>query len=190
MFKLIPTITAVVGLIVAGTALPATASQATVLPGAVLPGAVLPGAAGDYCAMHVPAASENSYLPDAPVCFATQAEVRAYLTGVTTDVDRSLAAAASVVLGTVYKDANYGGGSLTLWGEGGCVGATFGFPSLASGWNNSISSAKGAGSCWLTLYTATSYGGTRLNCTPNCATIGSLNDQVRSIVFRPTGTFG
>lgn len=47
------------------------------------------------------------------------------------------------------------------------------------------SSAKAYAACWVSLYTAPSYGGTQLLCTPNCATLGSLNDRVLSLVFRP-----
>jgi hypothetical protein len=93
-------------------------------------------------------------------------------------------------LGTAYKDANGGGSSFTFWGSSGCNGVVFGFASLPSGWDNSISSAGGSNGCWVTLYSATNYGGSRLNCTPWCGSVYGLNDNVRSIVFRPTGTFG
>jgi hypothetical protein len=37
----------------------------------------------------------------------------------------------------------------------------------------------------VSLYTGGSYGGTQLLCTPNCASLGTLNDRVLSLVFRP-----
>jgi hypothetical protein len=123
--------------------------------------------------------------PAALVCFDTTAAADAYLDRATA---RSLAA--SVTVGTVYADSNYGGSSLTLWGSNGCAGVTFGFASLSGGWDSRISSARASNGCWVTLYSATSYGGSRITCTPSCSSIGSLNDQVRSLVFRPSGTWG
>ncbi|WP_157000930.1 peptidase inhibitor family I36 protein [Agromyces laixinhei] len=123
-----------------------------------------------------------------PVCFDTREEAAAYIDGITQVASRGVTG--SVVLGTVYSDANYGGSTYTLFGSGSCSGVTYGFPSLSGGWDSSISSAKAANSCWVTLYKATSYGGEKINCMPGCPTVGSLNDQVRSIVFRPQGTVG
>lgn len=124
------------------------------------------------------------------VCFATEAEVAQFLDRMAQSRDRARAVAASVVVGTVYKDANGAGGSLTFWGSSGCAGVTFGFPSLASGWDNSVSAVRASSGCWATAYSATNYGGSRLNCTPYCASVGALNDAVKSLVFRPTGTLG
>ena len=151
-------------------------------------GAAAPDGAGAYCAVQVvpvgtPAGTEK------PVCFGTQADVDTYLTAVTAP-SFARTAAASTILGVVYQDANYGGGSLTMWGAGTCSAATYGFATLDAGWTNSISSAKGSSSCWLTLYSATSYGGDRINCTPACASLSTMNDRSRSVVFRPVGTFG
>jgi len=125
-----------------------------------------------------------------PVCFDTIEEAATYLDRVTQSTSRDATVMANVVIGTVYSDANYGGSSYTLYGTGTCSGVTYGFSSLSGGWDSSISSAKAASSCWVTLYKATNYGGEKLNCTPGCPSIGSLNDQVRSMVFRPQGTVG
>lgn len=124
------------------------------------------------------------------VCFSTEEEVAEYLSGIGVGNTNARGVAASTIIGTVYKDYNQGGQSLTFWGSSSCAGVTFGFPSLASGWNNSISSVRASNGCWVTLYTTTSYGGSRLNCTPYCASVGSWNDNVKSLVFRPQGTFG
>lgn len=146
----------------------------------------------EHCAVQVsPITNDQDHQGAAePVCFATEAEVTEYLDSLGIGDGAARGAAASVIVGTVYKDYNAGGASLTFWGTSGCAGVTFGFSSLASGWDNSISSVRGSNGCWVTLYTATSYGGSRLNCTPYCASIGSWNDNVKSLVFRPTGTFG
>jgi hypothetical protein len=127
----------------------------------------------------------------APRCFATKAEADGFLEASMTQADTfSLSAMASVSLGTLYADTNYGGSSLTMWGSSGCAGVTYGFASLSGGWDSRVSSAKAYNGCWVTLYRGTGYSGDRLNCTPNCSSVGSLNDQVRSVVFRPWGTLG
>ncbi|MBT2517429.1 peptidase inhibitor family I36 protein [Streptomyces sp. ISL-90] len=143
-----------------------------------------------HCAVEVQPTADGATAE--PVCFDTRAEVDGYLQGALAadDNSRMTAAASSTILGRVYTDVNGGGSSLTFWGSSGCYGVTFGFASLPSGWNNTISSAGGSNGCWVTLYTETSYGGSRLNCTPWCGSMGSWNDRTKSIIFRPTGTFG
>lgn len=144
-----------------------------------------PSHAGDYCAVEIEALG-SAQEPAEPVCFDTQGEVDAYLQALTApERARSAAARASTVLGTVYKDAGYGGGSLSFYGTGSCSGATFGFASLDAAWQNTISSAKAFAGCFVSLYSGASYGGAQLLCTPNCASLGSLNDRVLSLVFRP-----
>ena len=141
-----------------------------------------------HCAIEAVAVSEAEAMSE-PVCFDTLDELRIYLESVGVGAT-SRSTAASTIIGTVDKDVNASGASLTLWGSSGCAGETFGFSSLASGWDDSISSARGSNGCWVTLYTETSYGGSNLNCTPYCASIGGWNDNVKSLVFRPAGTFG
>ncbi|MBO0982690.1 peptidase inhibitor family I36 protein [Rathayibacter sp. SD072] len=169
----------------------ATAVVVTALSGptAAASGAPLEGTSGEHCAVQIRETNDRGQ-SETPVCFTTEVQVEEYLSsiGVTDTAGRGVAA--STVVGTVYKDSNGSGASLTFFGSSGCAGTTFGFPSLASGWDNSISSVRASNGCWVTLYTATSYGGARLNCTPYCATIGTWNDNVRSLVFRPSGTFG
>jgi len=145
-----------------------------------------------HCAVEIFELGENTEPPASAVCFATEDEVAAYLAamdGSATD-DSSRATATSIAVGTVYKDAAGAGGSLTFWGSNGCAGATFGFATLASDWEISISSVRATNGCWGTVYAATNYGGTRLNCTPFCSALGALNDSVKSVVFRPSGTLG
>jgi len=104
------------------------------------------------------------------------------------------AASASLILGVIYRDNNYSGRSTLLWGQGtnGCrTGSTYGFPNLANfTQNNVISSAESFVGCWSTFYNEYSYWGDRRNCTPNCATMGTMNNRASSIVYRPSGTLG
>lgn len=145
----------------------------------------------EHCAVEV-AEIGQSEVGAEPTCFSSIEEVGTYLADMDVSERRSNGSSlmTSTVLGTVYKDSYRGGASLTFWGSGSCAGATYGFASLAAGWSSSISSAEGKNGCWLTLYTGTSYGGSSLNCTPYCGTIGGWNDNVGSVVFRPTGTYG
>ncbi|WP_349865485.1 peptidase inhibitor family I36 protein [Leifsonia sp. WHRI 6310E] len=146
--------------------------------------AASPSTGGDYCAVKIEELGSTS-TPASPVCFETQKGADAYLAAVTSRSSLARAAMASVVLGTVYKDANYGGGSLSFYGSGSCAGVTFGFATLDTAWRNAISSARAYSGCFVSLYSAASYGGTQLMCAPNCATLGPLNDRVLSLVFRP-----
>ncbi|SDF04724.1 hypothetical protein SAMN04487781_0022 [Cellulosimicrobium cellulans] len=104
------------------------------------------------------------------------------------------AAASSIVLGVLWRDPSYKGASKVLYGSGtnGChTGSTYGFPNLANLlMNNVVSSASTYAGCWATLYDSSSYAGTKKNCTPHCATLGSFDDRASSVVYRPAGTLG
>ncbi|SDS84672.1 peptidase inhibitor family I36 protein [Microterricola viridarii] len=142
----------------------------------------------EHCAVEAAQLGSTEELAE-PVCFGTTDGLNAFLEKVGAG-NAARGVTANVLLGTVYKDANGTGASLAFYGSSGCAEVTFGFSTLTAGWDNSISSARGSNGCWLTLYTATNYGGSKLNCTPYCSSIGGWNDNVKSLVFRPAGTFG
>ncbi|ARU50833.1 hypothetical protein CBR64_04340 [Cellulosimicrobium cellulans] len=104
------------------------------------------------------------------------------------------AAASSLVLGVLWRDANYKGASKVLYGSGtnGCYGgSTYGFPNLANLlMNNVVTSATTYAGCWVTLYDAYSYAGAKKNCTPHCATLGTFDNKASSVVYRPVGQLG
>lgn len=101
------------------------------------------------------------------------------------------AAAATVIVGKAWTGTSRSGSVLIHYGSGtGCYGVSFGFPTIASTWNNNVLSAEGLNNCWSTQYDGTSYTGALLNCTPYCATLGSFAAKTSSIVYRPTGTWG
>ena len=194
-------VTAVLAAVVAFTAADGLAAPAARAAGATAPAApdaidqvADPGQATVHCAVEIQPAAELA-AAEAPVCFTTKGDVTRYLDAVTASersrVDASgLAVASSVAVGTVYSNSNGGGSSLTFWGSSGCAGVTFGFASLPSNWSSIVSSGGGSNGCWATMYASTGYAGSRINCTPWCGGLGALNDRVRSIVFRPTGTWG
>ncbi|WP_157432229.1 hypothetical protein [Agromyces italicus] len=181
-------------------AMPASAEPRTASPAALelsesALSARAPAGAELHCALDIGSAEAPRAKVPEPVCFSSVDEVDRYLEERSAAVgSRSLAAgsvaAASVAVGRIYKDINKGGSSLTFWGSSGCDGATFGFPSLSSSWNTSVSSIIGLNGCWATGYLATSYGGSRMNCMPYCSALGSYNDRIKSLVFRPKGTLG
>lgn len=149
-----------------------------------------PSRAEVHCVVEVHPVDSNERQA-APRCFPTKGEADRHLDASMMEADaESRSALSSVAVGTIYADANYGGSSLTMWGSSGCAGVTYGFASLSGGWDSRVSSAKGTNGCWVTLYRGTGYSGDRLNCTPACSGVGSLNDQVRSLVFRPWGSLG
>ena len=104
------------------------------------------------------------------------------------------AAASSLVLGVLWRDANYKGTSKVLYGSGtnGCyTGSTYGFPNLANLlMNNVVTSATTYAGCWVTLYDSYSYAGAKKNCTPHCATLGTFDNKASSVVYRPVGQLG
>ncbi|WP_426309599.1 hypothetical protein [Cellulosimicrobium sp. E-16] len=104
------------------------------------------------------------------------------------------AAASSLVLGVLWRDANYKGASKVLYGSGtnGCyTGSTYGFPNLANLlMNNVVTSATTYAGCWVTLYDSYSYAGAKKNCTPHCATLGTFDNRASSVVYRPAGQLG
>ncbi|MGN7704640.1 hypothetical protein [Cellulosimicrobium sp. 22601] len=114
--------------------------------------------------------------------------------GLGTTARATTAAASSLVLGVLWRDANYKGASKVLYGSGtnGCYGgSTYGFPNLANLlMNNVVSSATTYAGCWVTLYDSYSYAGAKKNCTPHCATLGTFDNKASSVVYRPVGQLG
>ena len=189
---------AAAGLVLTAAAVlvPVVPAGAETLIDPTAPAAHAPRAVEEHCVIGldaVEAADRAGTEAPEPVCFATLDEVDRYLAEQTSDDGSRLtaaAASASIAVGRVFKNINKGGSSLTFWGSSGCAGVSFGFPTLTSGWDTSISSVTGLSGCWATAYTTTSYGGARSNCTPYCSNLGTNNDKVKSLVFRPVGTVG
>lgn len=171
-----------IGAVALGLILAASSASASVAVGAPAE------EAQTHCAVQVQPIGVTD-IADSAVCFDTRIEVEQYLGG-TLASEAARGALAETILGTAYKNTDGGGSSFTFWGSSGCAGVVFGFSSLPSEWDNTIGSAGGSNGCWVTLYSLTSYGGSRLNCTPWCSSVYGLNDDVSSLVFRPTGTFG
>jgi hypothetical protein len=95
---------------------------------------------------------------------------------------------ASLLLGTEYADANFGGASLSLFGAGRCDNssdADFRFASLPAGWNDRITSFRSFSNCAQQLFRNTNFGGGSLTIIiSSLANVGAAaNDQASSLTF-------
>ncbi len=93
----------------------------------------------------------------------------------------------STVIGIDYKDANYGGDTLVteVSDLNGCLNTDWGTSSLGLWWNNVISSARAYQYCnhsW--HYENTDYGGTTLDCGTACSSMGVMDNETSSIIWR------
>lgn len=93
-----------------------------------------------------------------------------------------LALASTTVIGIDYSSPNYQGSSL-VWVVNNTVGCNTGYsyvsPTMPSGWNDVVSSARTYGGCINNPhYEHTYYGGAVLNCT--CATMGVMDNATSS----------
>jgi len=100
----------------------------------------------------------------------------------------TVTAAASVLLGTEYANANFGGSSLSLFGGGQCDNssdADFRFASLPTGWNDRISSFRSFSNCAQQLFRNTNFGGGSLTIIiSSLSYVGAAaNDQASSLTF-------
>lgn len=92
----------------------------------------------------------------------------------------------SVILAIDYQHSNYGGVTLTYYGYTGCTSTTsYIVPSLSTvGWDNVVSSTQAFNGCIRNiLYEHPNYGGASLTCTPNCSSVGVMNDATSSRRF-------
>jgi hypothetical protein len=97
-------------------------------------------------------------------------------------------AKASVLLGTEYANANFGGASLSLFGSRRCdtsADADFRFASLPAGWNDRITSFRSFSNCAQQLFRYTNFGGGSLTIIiTSLASVGAAaNDQAGSLTF-------
>lgn len=96
----------------------------------------------------------------------------------------SAALAATTVVGTLYDDINYGGGTLVLTAPGSC--GRYSFDNLGGfGWNDRASSYRTYAGCRGTAYRDNNLGGTASSTTANAPSLGSLNDQASSFRVAP-----
>lgn len=89
---------------------------------------------------------------------------------------------AQVVIGIDFDYTNYGGSSY-IWvvNQSGCSPSMYyQVPSMPSGWNDRVSSAKAYSNCSFYHYRDTNYNGPYVVCDSNCSTMGSLDNATSS----------
>lgn len=169
--------------------------------------AVTPRSTGRHCVMELTPAGTAGTQRSVTThlgCYATFARAIAKATGgavrlaadatpatVTAAALTPSTTASTTIIGIDYVDINYGGSSLT-WEVSNGVGCSTGLTyssTLTGAWNNVISSSKAFAGCTLnTHYDLTppnQNNGAFINCTPNCSTMGAMNDATSYESWRP-----
>ncbi|OZM75283.1 hypothetical protein CFN78_01700 [Amycolatopsis antarctica] len=153
--------------------------------------------AGEHCALNAVTGEETCFASfTEAVRHASQgrvqsapADLRSALSS--PELKNTLAAdaqrAGEVIQGTVFDNRDYGGDSLTIWGEAPCKkdGVVNYQIDLDDGWKNKISSVQPWANCWLWLYPEANLGGDRDGpFDENTAWVGEmLDDRTQSIGF-------
>jgi hypothetical protein len=148
---------------------------------------------------------EQSSKADEPVCYKTRAdylevyperqgllEGNGMIEGVTTGGEAL--GDTTVIIGIDYVDSNFGGNQYH-WEVpelAGCSdGTSFSVPGMPSGWNDEVSSAKSFVGCDDYIhYENANYGDPTKDCGPDCATMGSMNDETSSECWRRSADAG
>ncbi|WP_353808607.1 hypothetical protein [Agromyces sp. SYSU T00194] len=103
-------------------------------------------------------------------------------------VSRGSTAMLATVVGVLYDDINYGGGTLVFTGipEGCTTGWAYGYTSLSSvGWNDRASSMRGYQGCRTAVFENENYVGSQFGYTPGNYFLGVMNDEASSWRLAP-----
>jgi hypothetical protein len=174
----------------AGGSAPESATAAAPRPASAAPHcALVAGASAARCFGTYRAAvayGTGGRVTDAPTSARTAALDPAFAR--TVSALPAVTASASVLLGTEYANANFGGASLSLFGAGRCDNssdADFRFASLPAGWNDRITSFRSFSNCAQQLFRNTNFGGGSLTIIiSSLANVGAAaNDQASSLTF-------
>ncbi len=154
---------------------------------------------GDDCAYELqPISQEGDRVLAEPVligCFVTYAEALAAgsdgaisVSSDTTPLSLSeaavsAAASSTVLIGTEWDDTVYVGSSKSYYASATCSASlTWEVDYVTDTWNDRFASGKGFGGCDRNRkFQHSQFGGSSVLCTPNCATYGTLNNQVSSL---------
>jgi hypothetical protein len=133
-------------------------------------------------------------------CFPTFSDAIEFATGGTATVDESINSGeliqemlgpqgvnAATVIGIWWEHPQYStaqGGRTWTWTTDYapvCSGAFYAGSTMPTGWNDIVSSAHVYSNCTdFENYQHSSYGGLRIDCTPACPAMGTMNDQTSS----------
>lgn len=90
------------------------------------------------------------------------------------------------LLGKLFDDANFGGGSLEMYGyDSGCTSNTsFGFADIGSAWYGRVSSFLGYSNCQVKIFENTNFGGASYGFYGSSSYVGdAMNDRTKSVQF-------
>ncbi|POH64946.1 hypothetical protein C3B59_09315 [Cryobacterium zongtaii] len=89
---------------------------------------------------------------------------------------------AAVVVGILYDNINYGGGTFVASTDQGCAGGwVYTYNSLSPyGWNDRASSYKGFSSCRSTVFEGENQSGSQNGPSFNASSLGAMNDKASS----------
>lgn len=134
--------------------------------------------------------------PAPMTCFGTFAEATSFATGGSVKLpadarpesltDEQLSPpslTATYVLGVVYADSGFRGGSLSFTDTSTCASGSKSRPHMPSEWNDKVSSARAFAGCnHFYLYQHSSYDGARIDCGTECRYVGdAMNDRTSSV---------
>ena len=160
---------------------------------------------GAHCAYHLDPVSRQGRVVKASSrligCYASFAQAISEGTGGAVRLDASASPstltdaalgdpvplASSVLIGTEYVDATYGGASASYYASATCSSTTtWEVAYVTDAWNDVFSSGQGFGGCdHNKKFEASNFGGSVLTCTPNCTYYGALSDLVSSLRWKP-----
>jgi len=160
---------------------------------------------GRHCAYHLDPVSRSERIVKAAPrligCYASFAQAISAGTGGAVQLDPSASpstltdaalgdpvlSASSVLIGTEFVDAGYGGSSASYFASATCSSTTtWEVAYVTDAWNDMFSSGQGFGGCdHNKKFEASNFGGSVLTCTPNCTNYGTLNDLVSSLRWKP-----
>ena len=91
-------------------------------------------------------------------------------------------ATTSVIIAEDFSGANYTGSRLQWIASTGCsILKSYAFKSMPNGWDNVVSSSKAFSGCNKNrLYEYQNYGGATQLCSPNCASLGAMDNKTSS----------
>ncbi len=98
-------------------------------------------------------------------------------------VDGSISPMTQVVIGIDWDSTNFIGNSFTwVANDYGCSSTIqYGVPTMPSGWDNRVSSARGYSNCnYFYHYQNTNYSGTSIACHTDCSSMGTLDKATSS----------
>lgn len=158
---------------------------------------------GQTCVVQVETGAENCYAPGVDWAKATSdltgtpvivadsaADYKVQYTALAQKTRSIQPLAVTLVIGTIYDDINYGGGSKIFTGSANsasnCGGTTFTIHDLSTlGWANRASAMKPSSGCNMTIWENVGNTGAQIGGSSNIPWLGALSDKGKSLSWKP-----